>query len=342
MTDGDRHEGWTPGGEGADDVPYLSVVAPCYNEEAVIEEFYRRVVSVCRETGRSFEIVLVNDGSSDKTWPLIEALGRADPAVVAVDLARNHGHQLALTAGLHVCRGRRVLIIDADLQDPPELLPDMMQLMDGGADVVYGQRLERAGESWFKLATAKGFYRLIGWLTDVPIPEDTGDFRLISRRALRVLMDMPEQHRFIRGMVSWIGFHQTPIRYNRDPRFAGETKYPLKKMVAFAVDAITAFSTKPLQLATHLGLIFAVVSLGLILYALVGWATGRTVSGWASLLVTIATLGSLQLLSLGIFGAYLGRLYEQSKQRPLFIIRDVVRAPAATPDPPELITEARV
>jgi dolichol-phosphate mannosyltransferase len=309
----------------------VSVVAPCYNEEESLPEFHRRVRDVCEKVGRPYEIVLVNDGSSDRTWDRMREAAAADPHLVLVDLSRNHGHQLALTAGLSVCRGDRILIIDADLQDRPELLPAMMEIMDQGVDVVYGQRRTREGESAFKLFTAAFFYRLIEKLTDTPIPRDTGDFRLMSRRALNILANMPERHRFIRGMVSWIGFRQEPLLYDRDKRFAGETKYPLIKMVRFAVDAITGFSIKPLALASVMGFVFACISICLLAYALAGWFFFRTVSGWTSLLVIVTLLGSVQLLVLGILGEYVGRLYEQSKNRPLFVIRSIVRSDS--PDP---------
>ena len=309
--------------------PRVSVVAPCFNEEAVLPLFHQRVHAVCDRLGETWELVLVNDGSRDRTWQVMRDLAASDPHVVLVNLSRNHGHQLALTAGLSVCRGERVLIIDADLQDPPELLPAMMDRMDDGIDVVFGQRRSRAGETKFKLFTANLFYRLIDRLTDTPIPRDTGDFRLISRRVLEALAAMPERHRFIRGMVSWVGFRQEPIRYDRDARAAGETKYPFRKMLRFALDAVTSFSTKPLALAGLLGLATAGVGFTLLCYTLGSWILGGTVSGWASLMTAMAFFSSVQLLVLGILGEYLGRLYEQSKGRPLFLIEQVVRADEA-------------
>jgi dolichol-phosphate mannosyltransferase len=245
---------------------------------------------------------------------------------------RNHGHQLALTAGLSVCRGERVLIIDADLQDPPELLPDMMALMGGaggktGADVVYGQRRQRDGESMFKRATAAGFYRLINRLTDVDIPADAGDFRLVSRRVLDLLLAMPERHRFIRGMVAWIGGRQVPLLYDRHARVAGETKYPLSKMIRFAADAITAFSVVPLMASMTIGWVMAAVGFGFFVYSMVGWFMNANLPGWTSIMAALGLLGGMQFLMLGIIGAYLGRLYDQSKGRPLFMIRDIVGGP---------------
>lgn len=314
-------------------VPELSVVAPCYNESVGLPEFYRRVSEACVATGLTYEIVFINDGSKDSTWDVLTALSLADPHIIAVDLSRNHGHQLALSAGLLVCRGSRVLIIDADLQDPPELLPQMLELMNSGADVVYGQRRHRAGEGFFKLKTATLFYRFINALTERPIPVDTGDFRLISRRALNVLIDMPERHRFIRGMVSWIGFKQVPLLYDRDARFAGETSYPFRKMFRLALDAVTAFSIKPLQIASWIGLFTGFGAVIILLYALYGFLFANAVPGWTSVLAAVSLLSSVQLFVLGIMGEYIGRLYEQSKGRPLFIIRDILRAPV-----PETLT----
>ena len=312
----------------------LSVVIPCYNEEDVLPELYRRVTDVFMELGRSYEVIIVNDGSHDRTWPVLVGLAAEDPHIVAVKLSRNHGHQLALTAGLSICRGKRVLILDADLQDPPELLPEMLRLMDEKqADVVFGQRRSRTGETAFKLVTASLFYRLIDRLADVPLPQDTGDFRLMSRRALDVLLAMPERHRFIRGMVSWIGFRQEPLLYDRSPRFAGTTKYPFRKMLRFATDAITSFSIKPLALASWLGIASGLFAFALVVYSLVswlGWFGRPAITGWTSLMAAVAFLGSVQLLVLGIFGEYLGRMYEQSKDRPLFIIERIVRSGPGT------------
>ena len=303
----------------------LSVVVPCYNEEESVGELHRRLTAVCQASvGESYEIVLVNDGSSDRTWPAIVALSEQDKHVVGVALSRNHGHQLALSAGLTVCIGERILIIDADLQDPPELLHEMMRAMDDGADVAYGQRTERRGETWFKTFTARAFYRLLDRLVDVRIPLDTGDFRLMSRRALNVLNAMPEQHRFIRGMVSWIGMRQVAVTYERGERFAGETKYPLKKMLRFATDAITSFSIQPLRIASLFGMFFGALGLLAIIYAVVSWMLGDTVSGWTSVIVVVLILGSVQLLVIGLIGEYLGRLYLEAKRRPLFIIDQVV------------------
>ncbi len=302
----------------------ISVTVPCYNEEEVIAELYQRATRVCRNLNEDYELVLVDDGSRDKTWQLIYELAGNDPHVVGVALTRNHGHQFALSAGMSVCRGDRIFIIDADLQDPPELLPEMMRLMDNGAEVVYGKRTRRRGETWLKKVTAALFYRTLNILTDIEIPVDTGDFRLISRRVLQVLNAMPEHHRFIRGMVSWTGFKHVALDYERDERFAGQTKYPFKKMVRFAFDAITSFSIRPLKLASTLGLMFAAFGLIGLIYALISWISGSTVPGWTSVIITSMILGSAQLLVMGIFGEYLGRLYIETKRRPLFIIDRII------------------
>jgi glycosyltransferase involved in cell wall biosynthesis len=302
----------------------LSVVVPCYNESDNIHELHRRVTAVCRSAvGENYELVLVNDGSTDGTWSALTELTDRDPHVVAVQLARNYGHQIALSAGLQICRGERTLILDGDLQDPPELLPEMMVLMDRGHDVVYGQRKERDGETWFKRASAAAFYRYFNRLIDVRIPVDTGDFRLMSRKALAHLNAMPEQFRFVRGMVAWIGLKQAPLPYKRAARFAGETKYPLRRMLRFAVDAITSFSVRPLRFASHIGIAFGflgLISLGCIL---IFWLRGDVVPGWTSLAALILILGSIQLTVLGILGEYLGRMYIEAKRRPLFIIDEI-------------------
>jgi polyisoprenyl-phosphate glycosyltransferase len=303
-------------------VAALSVVVPCFDEEAGLRELHRRITAICQEID-GYEIILVNDGSRDNTWNLMRQLANVDPHLAVINLSRNHGHQLALTAGLTFARGQRILIIDADLQDPPELLPEMMKLMDEGADVVYGQRRRRQGETPFKTLTAKLFYRLLERLTDVEIPTDTGDFRLMTRRSLDILNSMPEQSRFVRGMVSWIGLKQVPLLYDREPRFAGDTKYPLLKMVRFAIDAITGFSIVPLRVASFIGMVMAVISVAMLAYTIGSWALGGTIQGWTSLSTIMLTVSSVQLLVLGILGEYLGRLYMQSKGRPLFVIDTV-------------------
>ena len=303
---------------------FLSVVAPCFNEAANLPEFHRRVAAVCEGLG-AWELILVNDGSTDTTFDLIQDLVRRDPHVTGINLARNYGHQIALTAGLRYCTGEYILILDADLQDPPELLDEMLRVMDQqSADVVYGQRRARAGETWFKTRTAALFYRLMRRLVDIDLPVDTGDFRLMNQRTVAVLNNMPEQHRFIRGMVAWIGLRQVPLLYDRDPRRAGETHYPLHRMMRLAFDAITGFSVMPLRLASLAGAAVGVIGFLLLGYTLVGWLSGRTTQGWTSLMSLMLILGGAQLLLLGIFGEYLGRLYMEAKRRPLFVVDRVL------------------
>jgi dolichol-phosphate mannosyltransferase len=303
----------------------LSIVVPCFNEEACLGELHRRLATAAEQSvGDDYELVLVNDGSRDASWPAMQRMAAEDAHMVAVNLSRNHGHQLALTAGLDLCRGDFILIIDADLQDPPELLPAMLAAMrEQDADVVYGVRKSRAGETAFKRATAHGFYRLLSRATEVDIPLDAGDFRLMSRRALDALLSMPEQARFIRGMVAWIGFRQVPFAYDRAERFAGKTKYPLKKMMRFALDALTGFSSAPLKLASHAGLWLSFGSVLLVLYIAYAWATGRSIQGWTSLMLVVVVLGAIQMFVLALMGEYIGRLYNEAKRRPLYIIQEV-------------------
>ncbi|WP_342657962.1 glycosyltransferase family 2 protein [Sphingomonas sp. NY01] len=305
--------------------PALSVVIPCYNEAACLALLHARVSAAARAAvGEDYEIVLINDGSRDESWAVMQQLSAADPRLVAINLSRNHGHQLALTAGLDLCSGAQILIIDADLQDPPELLADMRRTMvEQDADVVYAVRRKRAGETLFKKATAAIFYRMLDRMTDTAIPLDTGDFRLMSRRALDALLSLPEQARFIRGMVAWVGFRQVPFAYDRAERHAGETNYPLGKMMRLAFDAVTGFSTAPLRWASHVGLALTAVSLLLIVYIAVGWLSGSAVQGWTSTMLVNVVLGAVQMFVLGMIGEYLGRLYIESKRRPLYIVADV-------------------
>lgn len=302
------------------DLPSLSVVAPCFNEEEVLPEFIRRVQSVCDAIDCNYEIVLVDDGSKDRSWDIISAQANENPRIIGICLRRNYGHQLALSAGIAASTGALLLLIDADLQDPPEHLPAMIDMMKAtNAEVVYGQRSQRAGETWFKRFSAMAFYRVIDWLSDIEIPKDTGDFRLITRRVADILSQMPEQHRFIRGMVAWIGGRQVAYVYDRMERHAGVTKYPLKRMLRFAADAITGFSRRPLQLATSLGVVAILISIVLATYSLISWALGDSVPGWTSLMSVTALLSSLQFFMLGVLGEYVGRLYEGSRARPLFL-----------------------
>src|SRR5689334_5735633 len=304
--------------------PRLSAVVPCYNEEEGLALFYGRLSAACAAcAGDAYEIILIDDGSTDRTWSVMTLLAEDDPNLVGLSLSRNFGHQLALSAGLSFARGDRVFVIDADLQDPPELLGRMMELMDGGADVVYGQRTEREGETWFKRWSAATFYRLLARMTDVDVPLDTGDFRLMSRRVVEALQAMPEQHRFVRGLVAWIGFRQVPLPYTRQRRAAGMTKYPIRKMLRFAVDAVTGFSVLPLRASSLLGMCFGLLGLSSLTYALISWLLFNAVPGWASTVVLTSILGGSQLLALGIMGEYVGRIFMEVKGRPHFVVREV-------------------
>ena len=306
--------------------PALSIVAPCYNEQGCLPAFHRQATeAACAAVGDDYEIILVNDGSRDATLAVMRALAATDPHVIAINLSRNFGHQKALSAGLHFARGDRVLAIDADLQDPPALLGEMMARMDDGADVVYGQRRARAGETAFKKSTAALFYRMLRRLTEIDIPADTGDFRLMNRRTVDIFKSMPEQFRFIRGLVAWIGLRQTPVLYDRDPRYAGETSYPLRKMIAFAIDAITGFSVVPLRFVSWAGLVASAASVLMFAYTIIQWVRGATVAGWTSLAALILIIGGLQLLFLGVLGEYVGRIYMEGKRRPLFVVSDIRR-----------------
>ena len=286
---------------------------------------HSRISSAARAAvGDDYEIVFINDGSRDDSWPVMQRLSAADPRLVAINLSRNHGHQLALTAGLDLCAGEQILIIDADLQDPPELLAEMRAMMaDTQADVVYAVRRKRDGETVFKTATAALFYRMLHRVTDTEIPLDTGDFRLMSRRALDAFLSLPEQARFIRGMVAWVGFRQVPFPYDRAQRHAGETHYPLGKMIRLAFDAVTGFSTAPLRFASHVGLALTGMSLLLLVYIAFGFLSGTAVQGWTSTMLVVVVLGAVQMFVLGMIGEYIGRLYVESKRRPLYIVADV-------------------
>ncbi|MDB6170068.1 MAG: bactoprenol glucosyl transferase [Verrucomicrobia bacterium] len=313
----------------ADTPPYkLAIVTPCFNEASGLEEFVRRTKSVCAQLGCAHEIVLVNDGSRDATLQVALGLAAKDPAIRVVNLLRNFGHQSAVTAGLDVADGDAVVLIDADLQDPPEVILEMVAAWQAGADVAYGQRRTRAGETRFKVFTAKIFYRLLRGLTKSPIPADTGDFRLMNRHVVDVLRSMRERHRFIRGMVTWVGGKQVAVPYDRQPRFAGETKYPLAKMFSFALDAITSFSVVPLRLVTYLAL--TIILLACVAAALVFVVKlinpHYFIPGYPSIVIMIVFFGGVQLLALGIIGEYLGRMYEAIKARPIYIVEQVYQS----------------
>lgn len=309
----------------------LSIVVPCMNEEASIPHLVDRLMDAIGPWQDRAEIILVDDGSTDGTWKTIAAAAAFYPNLKGLRLSSNRGHQLALTAGLEAARGERIFMLDADLQDPPELLGDMMLLMDGGYDVVYGRRIERQGETIFKRATAWAFYRLLNALSDVPIPKDTGDFRLVSRRALDAVLAMPERARFIRGMFAWAGFPQVGIEYSRACRAQGETKYPFRKMLRFAVDAMTAFSTKPLKLATRLSFACLGFSALMMIYVLRSLVLYQTAPGWASVVLALSIFSGVQLLTLGILGEYIGRLYVEAKARPLYFVADETEKAEAVP-----------
>ncbi|MCW2971695.1 MAG: Ribonuclease [Solirubrobacterales bacterium] len=298
----------------------LSVVAPVYDEEQLIEEFVARTIAAVADF--EFELVLVNDGSSDRTPELLDHLAATDPRVRVIHLSRNFGHQAALTAGLEHAGGDVVAMIDADLQDPPELIPDMVAQWSQGADVVYAVRKQREGETAFKLATASWFYKLFDKLAQVDLEANSGDFRLLDRGALNALLAMTERSRFLRGMTVWVGFNQTAVSYQRDARHAGETKYTLRKMLRFSLDAIASFSHLPLQLATYAGLLSAGVAFIAIPVVIGLRIAGSYLPGFSSLTIAILLLGGIQLIALGVIGEYVGRIYDEVKHRPLYIVRE--------------------
>ncbi|MFC2064756.1 glycosyltransferase family 2 protein [Chloroflexota bacterium] len=300
-----------------------SVIAPIYNEIESIPELYRRVSETMDAMGDPWEFILVDDGCTDGSTQEILALAAKDKKIVPLIFARNFGHQIAVTAGWDHARGDAVIIIDADLQDPPEVIPELVEKWKDGFEVVYAVRSEREGESWFKKITASMFYRLIFRITDVKIPLDTGDFRLLDRSVVNVLKNMRERHRFPRGMAAWVGFKQVGVEYKRAQRFAGETKYPFKKMFKLALNAITSFSYFPLQLSSFFGFLSAGLSILAIPFVIYLRFTGsQEFSGQASALIAVLFLGGVQLISLGILGEYIGRLYDEAKGRPLYIVRE--------------------
>lgn len=303
--------------------PCLSIIVPVFNEEAVLEELHRRLTIVSQGLETTYEILYVNDGSKDRSMDLLERVAHQDPHVRVIQFARNFGHQVAITAGMDHAQGEAVVVIDADLQDPPELIGKMLAKWREGYDVVYAVRERREGDSFFKRATAAVFYRLLKRITHVDIPLDTGDFRLMSRRAIEAMKLFRERNRFVRGLVSWIGFNQTGIRFVRAERYAGETKYPLKKMLRFAMDGIVTFSFVPLQLATYLGFIVSGLSfLGILWVIYMRIFTQQTIVGWASLMAIALFLGGVQLITLGVIGEYIGRIYDEVKHRPLYLIQE--------------------
>jgi glycosyltransferase involved in cell wall biosynthesis len=308
----------------AADAPVFSVIAPVLNEEETLSHFYERVVTVMVQLHEPFELLFINDGSTDRSYRIMQELHEQDKRVRVINFSRNFGHQAAISAGLDYARGQAIIILDADLQDPPELIPELVTHWKSGAEVVYAQRTQRKGESGFKLMTAAVFYRVIERITSINIPRDTGDFRLLDRRVVDALITMREQHRFMRGLSAWVGFRQEAVPYVRQERFAGTTKYPLWKMIRFSLDAITSFSHVPLQLATTCGFILAAISLvGIVIAIFLRLVTGAIV-GQASTLILVLFLGGIQLIFLGIIGEYLGRIYDEVRARPLYIVHDVL------------------
>lgn len=305
--------------------PLLSVVIPVYNEKEVISLTRDRLEAVLSKTGLRWEAVFVDDGSSDGTTDLLRAFAARDPRWKALILSRNHGHQIALSAGLEHAAGDVVAVLDADLQDPPELLPEMIAKWREGYQVVYGERVSRAGESWAKRATASAFYRLIRALSGVDIPRDVGDFRLMDRKVVDALKRMPEHYRFVRGMVAWIGFRQCPIRFERPPRAAGVTKYPWRKMIYFALDAIFSFSVVPLRVSMLVGLLVMGVAAAEILWTLyLRLVLNAVIPGYTPVFSSIMFFGGLNLVTLGILGEYIGRIYVETKSRPLYLVQEFV------------------
>lgn len=319
-----------------DNITDLTIVVPCYNEEKVLPEFVSRSISVIKNLKKSFEMILINDGSKDSTGEVARSLADKHPEIKVINFSRNFGHQSAVTAGIDHAKGRAVILIDADLQDPPEVITEMVQKWHEGYDVVYGQRQTREGETRFKLLTAKFFYQCLQFLTDKSIPKDTGDFRLMDRKVVDEIKNMREKHRFIRGMVSWVGFRQIPVLYDRKPRFAGKTNYPLKKMLMFSLDAILSFSILPLRLITFLGMLIVVVALffsSLIFIVRIS-QPDYFIPGFSATTLLILFFGGIQLFAIGVVGEYLGRIYEEIKRRPLYIISDSYKTNSKPQSPP--------
>jgi len=310
----------------------VSLVLPVYNEEPVVPELTRRLDQLLSELDpdRKWEVIFVNDGSKDASRELLTAACGNEPRFKLVNLSRNFGHQIAITAGTDRAEGEAVVIMDADLQDPPEVIAEMLQRFVEGYDVVYAVRKRRHGESWFKRATAAMFYRLLKRVVGVDIPTDTGDFRLMSRRAVLALRGLREANRFVRGLVAWIGFRQTAVYYDRSARFAGETHYPLRKMLRFASDGIVSFSTLPLRVATFLGIMSGIIAAGVAVWVLIAVISGAyVVPGWATLMLAVSLASSAQLLMIGILGEYLGRVYDEVKRRPLYLVDETRNLEAA-------------
>jgi len=311
--------------------PTYSIVVPLYNEEDVIRESYRRLTAVCRTFDDDYELIFVDDGSKDKTLDIARELAAGDACLRVLSFSRNFGHQPAITAGMENALGDAVIVIDADLQDPPEVMLPMIEQWQNGFDVVYGRRTARKGETVFKRLTAKIFYRTLNAMTDVDLPVDAGDFRLLDRKVIETMKQMPERNRYVRGLVSWVGYKQAAVEYVREERFAGETKYPLKKMLALASNAITSFSVKPLKISIYLGGFLSFVSFGFLIYVVIRKLVGTEFeSGWTSLTAIMLFFNGIVLIMLGIIGQYIGRIYDETKARPLYIIREEINAPDDT------------
>ncbi|MDR1736807.1 MAG: glycosyltransferase family 2 protein [Oscillospiraceae bacterium] len=305
----------------------LSVVVPLYNEEEVILESYTRLKEVLEASRESYELIFVNDGSRDKTWELALGLAAKDPQLKLIGFSRNFGHQTAITAGMDLASGDAVVVIDADLQDPPAVILEMVKKWREGYDVVYGRRVKRMGETLFKKATAKAFYRGVNAMTDVDIPVDAGDFRLLDRKVVDALKSLPERNRYVRGLVSWVGFKQAAVDYVRQERFAGTTKYPLRKMLKLAGDAVTGFSYKPLKISTYLGSALAILCFLFLVFVVIQrlfFPQTIMLSGWASLTAIVLFFNGIMLMMLGIIGEYIGRIYDEAKGRPMYIVAEKV------------------
>jgi dolichol-phosphate mannosyltransferase len=306
---------------------YISIIVPCYNEEQVIYETYKQLTTQIAGIGKPYEIIFINDGSKDITVDILKNIAKEDTNIKIIDFSRNFGHQCAVSAGFKYCKGEIAAIIDADLQDPPAVILEMIKIMETEqANVVYGVRKHRAGENWFKLLTAKWFYRMLNALSEVKFPIDTGDFRIVDRKVIEQFNGLKEKNKYIRGLISWMGFKQVPCYYNREKRFAGETKYPLRKMLKFAMIGLFYFSKKPLQLATSLGMVCIGLGLLYFLWMLLAviFSLVTTVPGWLSLIGIIIFFGGVQLLTVGVLGRYIGNIFDETKERPEFIVNETI------------------
>ncbi|HRG32099.1 MAG TPA: glycosyltransferase family 2 protein [Saprospiraceae bacterium] len=311
----------------SDQNPYLSLIVPCYNEESVLVETYQRLIKLLNPLAFSFEIIFVNDGSTDQTPFILDDFAHKDQRVIVLHFSRNFGHQQALSAGLHECRGQYAVIIDADLQDPPEIIPEMLNLaIRESANIVFGQRVTRKKEGWFKKISASIYYRLLNFLSDVELPLDSGDFRLLDRQVIDTFKDLKEKNKYIRGLMGWVGYKQLPFLYEREARFAGKSHYSFTKMLQLAIKGLLYFSKKPLMIAMNLGFISVLIGLLLAIYVLVSkFVYHEAVTGWSSILISVIFFGGIQLLSIGILGQYLGSIFEEVKNRPEYLISRRVR-----------------